>query len=65
MKLLKEETERLTKLKDSQYTAYKNLRDHHKELKTVFSNVDKILRNNKIIHSEKKVSHCRTIKNFL
>ena len=47
MKSLKEEKEKLTRLKDSQYAAYQNLREYHGELKTVCSNVDMILGNSR------------------
>lgn len=45
IKSLKEEKEKLSRLKDSQYAAYQNLREYQKELKTVCSNVDMILGN--------------------
>ena len=50
MKSLKEKKEKLAKLKNSQYAAYRNLRDYQKELKTVCSNVDMILRNDRALH---------------
>lgn len=43
MKTLKAEKERLTVLKDQQNETYQNLRDYHKELKTVCTNIDMIL----------------------
>lgn len=45
IKSLKEEKEKLSRLKDSQYAAYQNLREYQKELKAVCSNVDMILGN--------------------
>lgn len=47
IKSLKEEKEKLSRLKDSQYAAYQNLREYQKELKTVCSNVDMILGNDR------------------
>lgn len=52
IKSLKEEKEKLSRLKDSQYAAYKNLREYQKELKTVCSNVDMILENS---HSQQMI----------
>ena len=43
MKILKAEKERLTVLKDNQYSAYQNLREYEKELKTVQVNLANIL----------------------
>ena len=45
IKSLKEEKEKLSRLKDSQYVAYQNLLEYKKELKNVCSNVDMILGN--------------------
>lgn len=45
IKSLKEEKEKLSRLKDSQYAAYKDLKKYQKELETVCSNVDMILGN--------------------
>ena len=52
IKSLKEEKEKLSRLKDSQYTAYQNLQEYKKELKTVCSNVDMILKNS---HSQQMI----------
>lgn len=52
IKSLKEEKEKLSLLKDSQYAAYQNLREYQKELKTVCSNVNMILENS---HSQKMI----------
>ena len=54
IKTLKEEKEKLTRLKDSQYAAYQNLRDYQRELKTVCSNVDMILGNNRSLYPEQQ-----------
>ena len=43
IKSLKEEKDRLSRLRDSQYAAYQNLRNYLNELKTVCTNVDMIL----------------------
>ncbi len=43
MKLLKAEKEKLTTLKNSQYEAYRHLREHEKELHTVQTNIDTFL----------------------
>ena len=52
IKSLKEEKEKLSRLKDSQYAAYQNLWEYKKELKTACSNVDMILEND---HSRQSV----------
>ncbi len=54
MKILKAEKERLTVLKDNQYSAYQNLREYEKELKIVQVNLANILGKDRPVRKRRK-----------